>query len=278
MPTQPEARSSKTFVERWQDAFKRNGRLPAAFLFAGPTGSGKKEAAEAIIRSLLGRIENAPDLIRIQPVKNSIKIETIRELIGRLALKPFEKERIVVLIEEADAMTEGAANALLKTLEEPPDYVLFILMTTRSERLPSTIRSRCQYVGFQVREESFKRRLHELLNEWGEELKPVFDGVPHGFSVASRLAESVAGQPERLPSLFDLLRAAWRDLAVSASLGDSSPLLFPEMRESVTRTAARKTPQTLFEEMNLILETERAIEGNVNKTLALERLFARLIA
>ena len=278
MPTQPETRSSIKFVERWQSAFDRNGRLPTAFLFAGPTGSGKKEAAEAIVQTLLGRIENVPDLIRIQPVKNSIKIEIVRELIGRLSLKPFENGRIVILIEEADAMTEGAANALLKTLEEPPDYVLFILMTTRPEGLPSTVRSRCQQVSFQIREEALRRRLHELLAEWGDDLKPLFEGTARGFSAASRLAEAVAGQPERFDALFDILRAYWRDLTVLSSNNPSPSLLFPEMQEAMTRITSRKPAQTLFEEMDLILETERAIEGNVNKTLALERLFARLIS
>lgn len=283
MAHQPATRSSKKFAEKWQNAFgsgeaESAARLPTALLFTGPVGSGKREAAETVARSLLGSFEKTPDFIHLQPEKNTIKIEVIRHLIQRLSLKPFEKGRIVIWIEDADAMTEGAANALLKTLEEPPDYVLFILTATRPERLPMTVRSRCQRVLFQVETEALRGRLRNLMEEWKEELGPLLNGRSKGFTAASHLADSVSAQRERLPSLFDLLRAYWRDLASWATLGENAPLLFTEHRGNIARTAGKKSPAALFEEMDLILETERAVEGNVNKMLALERMFSRLLS
>src|SRR5262245_52440428 len=137
MPTSPAKKSSEPFVERWKESLAKN-RLPSALLFVGAPGSGLEEATVEICRTLLGRSENHPDLIRIQPEKNTIKIESIRELIHRLSLKPFESERMAIVIEEADKMTEASANALLKTLEEPPSYVLFILQSGAPEKLLPT--------------------------------------------------------------------------------------------------------------------------------------------
>jgi len=250
-------------------------------LFSGPVGSGKQHTAEEIAKCLLGRslgrLEDHPDFIRVQPEKNAIKIEAVRQLIHRLSLKPFEKNRIVIVIEDADALTEGAANSLLKTLEEPADYVLFLLLTAKPERVLPTIRSRCQRVNFQVPEETLKTRLDGVYQEWREELAPILKPGVASFSSASHVAESVSAQPERLASLFELLRAYWRDLAVWQKTGDASLLLLPSAQESVRSKSQKRDTDALFSDTDLILETERAIEGNVNKMLALERLFAKLI-
>jgi len=251
--------------------------LPSAYLFSGPLGSGKRTTAEEITKILLGRSEGHPDFLKIEPEKNSIKIEAIRNLIHRLSLKPFEKDRIVVWIDDADSLTEGASNALLKTLEEPAHYVLFLLLTTKPERVLPTIRSRCQRVNFQVAGDTLKTRLEELFQSWCEELAPVLRTEKPSFSAASHLAESVAAQTDRLPSLFDLLRTYWRDLAVWQKTSDAGALLLPSAQEMIRTKAQRRDIGTLFSDTDLILETERAIEGNVNKMLALERLFVKLI-
>lgn len=225
----------------------------------------------------MGRVEGHPDFLRLQPEKNAIKIEAVRTLIQRLSLKPFEKDRIVVWIEDADALTEGAANALLKTLEEPPGTVTFFLITTKPDRILPTIRSRCQRVNFQLADETLKGRLEEIFDGWREELTPLLRTGMASFATASKLAESVSAQTDRLPSLFDLLRTYWRDLAVWKTTADPTALLLPKARETLGAKAQKRGLDALFADADLILETERAIEGNVNKMLALERLFARLI-
>lgn len=269
--------SSESFAERWKNTYKTTGRLPSAYLFAGPVGSGRLGAALQIIKSLLGRTENHSGLIRIQPEKGSIKVETIRDLIRRLSLKPLEGDRIVILMEEAETMTLGAANSLLKTLEEPPSSVLFILLTAAPEVLPSTIRSRCQKVLFQMTEEKIKDRLGEIYPLWEKDILP-FLSSPPSFSRASQLAESIAKEhDEQIPSLFELLRSWWHDLAVYRQTGDNSHLLFSQALPSLKCEADRREVERIFEEFDLIQETEYALEGNVNKTLALERLFVKLM-
>ena len=92
--------------------------------------------------------QNHPDLHVLEPDGNSIKIEQVRSLQKGLNLKPLEANRKICLIEEAESMTLGAANALLKTLEEPRGDTLLILLTAYPNRLLETIRSRCQPLPF----------------------------------------------------------------------------------------------------------------------------------
>jgi len=155
--------------------------ISPAYLFSGPEGVGRKKAAKVFIRNILEKnfeseetirkIENNnhPDLLWIEPsymvqgkiigqekakleslsIKSPplIRLNQIKEIIEFLGKKPFEAERSIVIIEDIEKMNESAANALLKTLEEP-NTGLFILITQRPEKLLSTIRSRCQIVPF----------------------------------------------------------------------------------------------------------------------------------
>jgi DNA polymerase-3 subunit delta' len=93
-----------------------------------------------------------PDYVVIEPDRESatpqIKIEQVRDIDQHFIYKPLVGERKICVIDDADRLTIGAANALLKTLEEPPGYGLFILVSGRPHALPVTIRSRCQLLRF----------------------------------------------------------------------------------------------------------------------------------
>ena len=81
--------------------------------------------------------ENHPDVIHITPDDTSIKIEQIRAVQRRLSYKPYENQRITVLIESCELLSPPAANALLKTLEEPQPDALLLLLTSKKEALPT---------------------------------------------------------------------------------------------------------------------------------------------
>jgi DNA polymerase III subunit delta' len=132
------------------------------YIFCGPKGSGKSLAAAVFARALNCRAEgqdkpcgscnscrkfesdNHPNIEIIKPTGASIKIKQIREIISKVSKKPFESGYMVVIMDEADKMTQDAQDAFLKTLEEPPANTIFILLVQNNNALLPTVLSRCQ--------------------------------------------------------------------------------------------------------------------------------------
>ena len=137
-----------------------------AYLFLGPAGVGKSEAALAFARALLETEKNRhPDLLILEAEGNTVRIGEIRRLKEWLTLKPYLAKRRVALLLEAHLMSIEAANALLKVLEEPAGEVVLIL-TADAETLPLTVVSRCQVVKFQPLPEN---EVEEILLRHGVE-------------------------------------------------------------------------------------------------------------
>lgn len=140
----------------------RSGRVAHAYLFCGSRGTGKTSTARILARAInclspvdgepCGKCaacnaENPVDIIEMDAASNS-RVEEMRALIERAEFAPLELKTKVYIIDEAHMLTKNASNALLKTLEEPPAHVVFILATTEPQMLPATIVSRCQRFEF----------------------------------------------------------------------------------------------------------------------------------
>ncbi len=119
-------------------------KIGHAYLFCGGRGTGKTSVARIFARDIGC---NPEDIIEIDAASNR-GIDEIRELRDAVRTAPFSSPYKVYIVDEAHMLTKEAANALLKTLEEPPSHVIFILATTDPEKLPQTIVSRCQKVVF----------------------------------------------------------------------------------------------------------------------------------
>lgn len=118
----------------------KNGKVAHAYLFSGSRGTGKTSVARILAREL-GTTDN--DVYEIDAASNR-GIDDIRELRESVRTLPFDSKYKVYIIDEVHMLTKEAFNALLKTLEEPPAHVIFILATTELEKVPDTILSRCQ--------------------------------------------------------------------------------------------------------------------------------------
>lgn len=142
----------------------QNKKISHSYMFIGTEGIGKKMIANEFAKMILCTSENQycgqcksciefdtnnnPDFKIIEPEGNSIKIEQIREFQAKVAEKPIISERKVYIINDSDKMTTEAQNCLLKTLEEPPEFVTIILIASNENSFLTTIKSRCMIIHF----------------------------------------------------------------------------------------------------------------------------------
>ena len=304
-------------------------RVPGALLFLGPHQVGKRTTALTLAKAINCEQEGAtgldscdacpscrkvdagvhPDVISAAPDGQFIKIGQVRDITSQLGLNPLLARRRVVVIREAERMNTDAANAFLKTLEEPPTDTVIVLCAADASRLLPTIISRCVPVRFNPLPDAVLRRLLAALPG---------DAVPQGegLEFAVRLAqgrmrpELAKGFPAWLEIREDLLRALrdpagamgaglgekfskwstggdwafvlewletwYRDLALLAAGGPDSRLINADKAAEVRAAAARATREDAAHGYAAVLKTRDALARNANKPLAFEALWLTL--
>jgi DNA polymerase-3 subunit delta' len=251
-----------------------------------------------------------PDFFIIEPDSElatpQIKIEQVREIEQQIMYRPLVGERKICLIDEADRMTIGAANALLKTLEEPPDHSLFLLITSRPAALPATIRSRCQSLRFATPARTqveaalilkreippadarllaiiSKGRIGEALvgdaKETRARLQELLDLVrPQSLqSITSILsaAEAIA-KADRVPEILSWLARWIRDLVFLQVGGDRDQLLYADALSTLEAYARNAETDALLGLLQDIEKTEQQATRHLNLHMALENILLRL--
>ena len=300
----------------------RMGKVSHAYIIQGEAGSGKMLLADTFATTLQceeGGIEpcghcqsckqavsgNHPDIRRVTHEKASISVDDIRlQLNNDILVKPYSRPYKVYIIDEAEKMTEQAQNAMLKTIEEPPEYAVILLLTVNAKLLLPTILSRCILLNVRpVARGQITKLLtehHGIAGFMAEVAADFADGVP-GKAIAyaqsgafvelkdevikvlrrldSMPAEELykkvkewSGRKAELPDILSLMNLWYRDVLVMKSTRGGGRLVFREEERELQNQAEHLTYARIEECINAIELTRQRMSANVNLEVSLEML------
>ena len=228
----------------------RAGRIGHAYLFCGTRGTGKTTVAKILAKAVNceAPVDGSPcgncpscraiaagsttNVIEIDAASNN-SVDNVRQIREEVAYRPTEGRYKVYIIDEVHMLSTGAFNALLKTLEEPPEYVIFILATTEAAKIPVTILSRCQRYDFRrMNVETISERLKELL------AKEQIGAEDAGIHYIARMAD---GSMRDALSLLDQCISCWLDETLTYDkilevLGTADAEQFARILECISRS------------------------------------------
>ena len=240
------------------------GRIAHGYIFSGHRGIGKTTIARILAmalncRNAIGskerptaepcqmcdscaeiRVGNSVDVIEIDAATNR-GIDEIRELRDAARYRPARDKYKIYILDEAHQITDAAFNALLKTLEEPPDHIVFMMATTQPEDIPQTVRSRCQHYSFHA------VKLVDILGELREIARQ--EGVDADEAALSLLAEAGDGSMRDALSIMDQAIA-------STPLEDGRPRLDAQQIRELMGTV----PNAVFEKILEAVNDNRSAE------------------
>lgn len=283
------------------------GKKTTASLFARALNCGGQEPpCDACASCRKAEHNNHPNIITLQAEGQNIKIGAVREIHARMSFRPGEGKRVFIL-READRMNAAAANALLKTLEEPSAGNVLLLTTARPHALPMTILSRCQSLRFsplpQAEVARFLRE-KEGMEAAAAEILAASSGGSIGRAVEMNredflsmrnaildlLAEDNPGdllkrlafagrfgtEREDILERLRLLRNGYRDGLVLRETGERERLMFRDRARVIETIAQRLSGRDLIGNMAAVDASISAIAQNANKSLTLEAMLIKL--
>jgi DNA polymerase III subunit delta' len=289
-------------------------RLPHAFLFTGQEGIGKKKTAKEFTKYILCEKHNNcgvcrpcnkverdihPDVLIIEN-EDAIGIDQSRTIGREVYEYPYEGDKRIILIDRVDAMTNEATNALLKTLEEPPPFNIFFLITSSERNVPLTIRSRCARVSFSPLQrehlqqyfmnipnmEAGKAELLSYISQgsigcglfWMEQdhlllrhkLAELIIGKDRSFMHTTLMSERIVRNHIDLTMFLSFLLSLFRDMSVMSEYRDVSMIINRDMREFLN--AEPVDTRWIETSVRRIQETFGLMRYNINKLLAIETM------
>ncbi len=312
-----------------------SGSPARSYIFAGPARVGKAAAALRLAQALNCAADDPPCLscetcrrigeakfadlqtVTVEattdgPAHKAISVEQMRDVEATVALAPYEGRKRVVIIDPAEEMSAGAQNALLKTLEEPPPHVVFILVSADADRLLETVRSRCRRVEFglvaaaeieagliergtDAEQASVLSRLAAGRPGWALEaaVTPALlarrdDALDAARSLAGMDLADRIDAAEKLSDAFKRDRVAvdetlaqwlswWRDIVLTQS-GAGDAIANLDRREQIAADAERLDRARVTAFLEALRETRQHLRANVQSRIALDALMLRVPA
>jgi len=291
------------------------GQVPHAFLFTGIEGIGKRLVATGLVKALncLARTDDFcgeclqcrkiekqlhPDVLTLEPLpdKKALIVDQIRSLQQDIIFKPLEGKKKAVIIDQAETMNASVANCLLKTLEEPPeDTVLILLAQAVSDMLP-TVLSRCQRLHFSpladedllallagqgieaaraarllpLAQGSIQRALALAAGDFLTRREKIAGRLREGAPAALKLAEDLAKDDDKLGLTLEFLESWYRDLLVLLQGGQGARLYNGDLADSLELAAAGATRATVLEKLARLRRLQTGAAFNPDMQLGLE--------
>lgn len=310
-------------VSHMQNAI-RTGKISHAYIIGGEKGSGKRLIATIFAMTLQCReggtepcghcascrkalSGNHPDIIYVTHEKpNTISVDEIREqLVNDVDIRPYESPYKIYIVDDAVRMTPQAQNALLKTIEEPPEYAVILLLADNPEALLPTIRSRCVTLRLKpVSDEDMKNYLMNQLHvpDYQAEIEASFahgnigrakriaesgdfmDTVQNAVRLMKRSKDMSVGEMidviremtkdrQQVYDYFDVFTMWFHDVLVFKATREIDSLIFKEEISAISDRAETSSYEGLQKILSAIQTAESRLRANVNFELTLELLF-----
>lgn len=274
----------------------KKGNILHSYLFVGNEGIGKFHFAKEFAKMILCFYKNGcnqcksckefdtdnhPDFLVVEPEGNTIKVEQIRQMISKIIEKPIISDKKVYIVNDSDKMTEEAQNTLLKTLEEPPENIIIILIAEKEEKILSTIKSRCTKITFQPIEQD---KLKEILKKQyqyeniSEHLLTFFNGsikkalnVKEKKEVYEQIEKMVLGI-KQMNKIEMLNQKNNIDKEEIINILEYMNLLFWEQSTQVDT----KERESAVKSILIIEETKKRIQSNCNFDMTVDNMLMQL--
>lgn len=312
-------------IRHLQNAIQMN-KTSHAYIFNGEDGCGKNVTADifaAALQCFEGGIQpcgkcksciqassyNHPDIIRVIHEKTIISVEDIRiQLNNDIQIKPYSGKYKIYIIDEAEKMNEQAQNALLKTIEEPPEYAKILLLTNNSTLFLPTILSRCVILDFKpLPKDLIKGYLMEKYKvpDYLADISAVFSGGIPGKAVRYACSEDFIGMKDEITHLMkhiydmkhqeiiealkyfntqkkiiyeciDLMLLWFRDVLMFKATQNANLILYKEEIEYIQKQASSSSFEGINHIINEFEKIKKRLKANVNFEVSLEMFFMEI--